>query len=107
MPFAALQTLLQQEQAEVAPCREQVASRDVESGDAFLRRLTGTINRVLTDGITGRGRSGRNSGPVVVVRSATLAPDGFDARFSALWRRQWPDQAKLFLQLFVGISRRF
>ncbi|MHA7279184.1 tRNA pseudouridine synthase A [Arthrobacter sp. MDT2-2] len=61
--------------------------RDVDPADAFLRRLTGTINRELTDGMTGRGRSIRNSVPAVVVRSATRAPAGFDARFSALWRR--------------------
>lgn len=61
--------------------------RPVDPADAFLRRLTGTINRVLTDGMTGRGRSVRNSVPAVVVRSATPAPAGFDARFSALWRR--------------------
>ncbi len=61
--------------------------REVEPSRAFQRRLTGTINRVLTDGITGHGRSARNSVPAVVVRAAGLAPDGFDARFSALWRR--------------------
>lgn len=61
--------------------------RDVDPETAFLRRLTGTINRELTDGITGRGRSVRNSVPAVVVRAASLAPPGFDARFSALWRR--------------------
>lgn len=61
--------------------------RDVPPADAFLRRLTGTVNRELTEGITGRGRSVRNSVPAVVLRSARLAPVGFDARFSALWRR--------------------
>ncbi|MHA7239887.1 tRNA pseudouridine synthase A [Arthrobacter sp. TMS1-12-1] len=61
--------------------------RNVDPAGALLRRLTGTINRVLTDGVTGRGRSVRNSVPAVVVRSTALAPEGFDARFSALWRR--------------------
>jgi len=61
--------------------------RDVDPSAAFLRRLTGTINRELTDGISGRGRSARNSVPAVVVRGAEPAPPGFDARFSALWRR--------------------
>jgi tRNA pseudouridine38-40 synthase len=61
--------------------------RDVDPADAFRRRLTGTINRELTDGISGRGRSVRNAVPAVVVRSVVQAPDGFDARFSALWRR--------------------
>lgn len=62
-------------------------ARDVDPADAFRRRLTGTINRALTDGITGPSRSVRGSVPAVVVRVATRAPDGFDARFSALWRR--------------------
>jgi tRNA pseudouridine38-40 synthase len=72
---------------QAAEWRSMARGRDVEPDLAFRRRLTGTINRVLTDGITGRGRSVRNSVPAVVVRSAALAPDGFDARFSALWRR--------------------
>ncbi|WDF32643.1 tRNA pseudouridine synthase A [Arthrobacter agilis] len=61
--------------------------RDVDPATAFLRRLTGTVNRELTDGISGRGRSVRNSVPAVVLLSARPAPVGFDARFSALWRR--------------------
>jgi tRNA pseudouridine38-40 synthase len=61
--------------------------RDVDPADAFRRRLSGTINRELTDGVSGRGRPVRNAVPAVVVRSAMRAPDGFDARFSALWRR--------------------
>ncbi|TKV29500.1 tRNA pseudouridine(38-40) synthase TruA [Arthrobacter sp. NamB2] len=61
--------------------------RDAQPADAFLRRLTGTINRALADETSGRGRSVRNSVPPVVVRAAVPAPDGFDARFSALWRR--------------------
>ncbi|MBG6226196.1 tRNA pseudouridine38-40 synthase [Arthrobacter sp. CAN_A2] len=61
--------------------------REIDPSEAFLRRLTGTVNRVLTEGITGRSRSVRNAVPAVVVRSATPAPAGFDARFSALWRR--------------------
>ncbi|WP_394939431.1 tRNA pseudouridine(38-40) synthase TruA [Psychromicrobium sp. YIM B11713] len=43
---------------------------------ALLRRLRGTLSRVLA----------ADSGAIVVHRAA-LAPAGFDARFSALWRR--------------------
>lgn len=43
--------------------------------EAFAARLTGVLGRL-------RGRS-----PDVVVRRVTVAAPGFDARFSALWRR--------------------
>ncbi|WP_294566844.1 tRNA pseudouridine(38-40) synthase TruA [uncultured Arthrobacter sp.] len=61
--------------------------KDVPPGEALTRRLGGTVNRVLSDQLTGRGRSIKNSIPAVVVKKADLAPAGFDARFSALWRR--------------------
>jgi tRNA pseudouridine38-40 synthase len=61
--------------------------RDVPPGEALTRRLAGTVNRVLSDQLTGRGRSIKNSIPAVVVKRAVPAPAGFDARFSALWRR--------------------
>ncbi len=61
--------------------------RDMPPGEALTRRLAGTVNRVLSDQLTGRGRSIKNSIPAVVVKKAGLAPSGFDARFSALWRR--------------------
>ncbi|AJT41681.1 tRNA pseudouridine(38-40) synthase TruA [Psychromicrobium lacuslunae] len=44
--------------------------------EALLRRLRGTLSRVLAE----------HSG-AIVVHSAELAAEGFDARFSALWRR--------------------
>lgn len=66
---------------------DMARGRRADPADAFVRRLTGTVNRVLTEGVTGRGRSVRNSVPAVVVRAARAAPAGFDARFSALWRR--------------------
>ncbi|NYE95236.1 tRNA pseudouridine38-40 synthase [Psychromicrobium silvestre] len=44
--------------------------------EALLRRLRGTLSRVL----------GENTGAIVVAAAALAAP-GFDARFSALWRR--------------------
>lgn len=61
--------------------------RDADPSTAFLRRVAGTINRVLTSGPTGPDRTVRSMVPAVVVRSAARAPEGFDARFSALWRR--------------------
>ncbi len=61
--------------------------RDVDPAEAFRRRLTGTLNRALTDTRSDRGRSVRNSVAAVVVRAAAPAPRGFDARFSALSRR--------------------
>lgn len=45
-------------------------------GEALLRRLRGTLSRVL----------GQHSG-AIVVHLAEPAAEGFDARFSALWRR--------------------
>jgi tRNA pseudouridine38-40 synthase len=49
---------------------------DVEPNVALLRRLRGALNRVLGD-----------LGGAVEVHNAVVAPPGFDARFSALWRR--------------------
>ncbi|WP_113719708.1 tRNA pseudouridine synthase A [Arthrobacter dokdonensis] len=49
---------------------------DVEPADSFKRRLNGALGRVLGD-LHG----------AVEVLSAAPAPEGFDARFSALWRR--------------------
>lgn len=49
---------------------------------AMLRRLGATISREL-----GASDRQRHQVPAVVVREVSLAPPGFDARFSALWRR--------------------
>jgi tRNA pseudouridine38-40 synthase len=49
---------------------------ELDPGVALLRRLRGALSRGLGD----------LSGAVEVHR-ASVAPDGFDARFSALWRR--------------------
>lgn len=49
---------------------------DRPAGDAFARRLNALVARE-------RGQAQ----PDVVVRSVVVAPPGFDARFSALWRR--------------------
>lgn len=50
--------------------------RAVDPSTAFLRRLRGTLSRVLGD-LTG----------AIEPHAAVPAPPGFDARFSALWRR--------------------
>ncbi len=60
--------------------------RDAVPARAFLRRIAGTVNRVLNSTGTGSGTV-RSMVPAIVVRSAVPAPQGFDARFSALWRR--------------------
>ncbi|MFD5276589.1 tRNA pseudouridine synthase A [Pseudarthrobacter sp. NPDC058362] len=49
---------------------------ELDPAVALLRRLRGALSRILGD-LTG----------AVEVHSATPAPVGFDARFSALWRR--------------------
>lgn len=55
----------------------QIARRSsAEPEEAFLRRLRGALSRVL----------GEQTG-AVLVHSARPAEPGFDARFSALWRR--------------------
>lgn len=49
---------------------------EIDPAAALLRRLRGALSRVLQDE-TG----------AIEVHDVGLAPDGFDARFSALWRR--------------------
>ncbi|MEE2521185.1 tRNA pseudouridine(38-40) synthase TruA [Pseudarthrobacter sp. J75] len=49
---------------------------ELDPAVALLRRLRGALSRILGD-LTG----------AIEVHSVTLAPPGFDARFSALWRR--------------------
>ncbi|QCP00798.1 tRNA pseudouridine(38-40) synthase TruA [Arthrobacter sp. 24S4-2] len=49
---------------------------ELDPAVALLRRLRGALSRGLGD-LTG----------AIEVHSVTLAPEGFDARFSALWRR--------------------
>ncbi|THJ66396.1 tRNA pseudouridine(38-40) synthase TruA [Arthrobacter echini] len=60
--------------------------RAVDPARALLRRMSGAVNRILND-TADQGRSGRRRVPAVVVRSAGVVPEAFDARFSALWRR--------------------
>jgi tRNA pseudouridine38-40 synthase len=49
---------------------------ELDPAVALLRRLRGALSRELGD-LTGS----------IVVHEAAIAPEGFDARFSALWRR--------------------
>ena len=49
---------------------------ELDPAVALLRRIRGSLSRVLGD-LTGS----------IAVHKVTLAPEGFDARFSALWRR--------------------
>ena len=49
---------------------------ELDPAVALLRRLRGALSRELGD-LTGS----------IVVHEAVIAPEGFDARFSALWRR--------------------
>ncbi|MFE4078425.1 tRNA pseudouridine synthase A [Paenarthrobacter sp. YIM B13468] len=49
---------------------------ELDPAVALLRRLRGALSRILGD-LTG----------AIEVHDAGLAPEGFDARFSALWRR--------------------
>ncbi|WP_445153692.1 tRNA pseudouridine synthase A [Arthrobacter sp. Hor0625] len=51
-------------------------SSSLDPASSLLRRLRGALGRVLGD-----------LGGAVEVHRAALAPEGFDARFSALWRR--------------------
>ncbi len=61
--------------------------RDILPETALLRRLRATVNRELPKVAPARRAFGNNVSTPVVVRSVSRAPDGFDARFSALWRR--------------------
>ena len=49
---------------------------ELDPAVAMLRRIRGALSRILGD-LTG----------AVEVHRISLAPEGFDARFSALWRR--------------------
>ena len=49
---------------------------ELDPAVALLRRLRGALSRGLGD-LTG----------AIVVHEVSIAPEGFDARFSALWRR--------------------
>jgi tRNA pseudouridine38-40 synthase len=68
------QTDLSGEQAEslMRPRKARNAAGDADAAAALRRRLTGILGATDSD---------------VVVTSAALAEPGFDARFSALWRR--------------------
>ncbi|MDN3903800.1 tRNA pseudouridine synthase A [Arthrobacter sp. YD2] len=64
--------------------------RDLDPGVSLRRRLHGVLNKELTAPGRREGRQRRvvdALGGAIEIRSAAPAPDGFDARFSALWRR--------------------
>lgn len=61
--------------------------RDVEPSVALKRRLQATVNRNLPPSAAARTVYAGNPASAVVIRAVSLAPAGFDARFSALWRR--------------------
>jgi tRNA pseudouridine38-40 synthase len=64
--------------------------RDLPPSEALQRRLRGVLRNVLSRSLQ-PARQGATSDPAVVgaveVHRAAVAPPGFDARFSALWRR--------------------
>lgn len=65
-------------------------SSDLPPAEAFRRRLRGVLNRELTVPLREAGLSRRAveaMAGAIEVHRASLAPEGFDARFSALWRR--------------------
>ena len=64
--------------------------RDLDPGVSLRRRIHGVLNKELTAPGRSAGRQRRvvdALGGAIEVRSAVPAPPGFDARFSALWRR--------------------
>lgn len=64
--------------------------KDLDPSTALQRRLRGVINRELTLPLKEAGTSRRAAESLagaIEVRAVSLAPEGFDARFSALWRR--------------------
>ncbi|NJC23138.1 tRNA pseudouridine38-40 synthase [Arthrobacter pigmenti] len=61
--------------------------RSIDPALALKRRLQATINRHLPESAEARTVYAGNPASAVVVRDVSLAPPGFDARFSALWRR--------------------
>lgn len=61
--------------------------REIDPAAALKRRLQATVNRYLPPNAAARTVYAANPASPVVVRAVSLAPAGFDARFSALWRR--------------------
>ncbi|MFZ3452601.1 tRNA pseudouridine synthase A [Arthrobacter sp. 7Tela_A1] len=65
-------------------------ARDKEPAVALQRRLRGVLNRELTVPLKEQHvarRAVEARAGAIEVRGVSLAPEGFDARFSALWRR--------------------
>jgi tRNA pseudouridine38-40 synthase len=60
--------------------------REIDPAEALVRRLRGVLAKVL-GGRVGAPVPYRDLAGAIEVKRAVVAPDGFDARFSALWRR--------------------
>jgi tRNA pseudouridine38-40 synthase len=60
--------------------------QEVSPGHALVRRLRGVLAKVL-GGRVGAPVPYRDLAGAIEVNNAVIAPAGFDARFSALWRR--------------------
>ncbi|MGM0928689.1 MAG: tRNA pseudouridine synthase A [Actinomycetota bacterium] len=76
--------------------------REIDPGLALVRRLRGVLAKVL-GGRVGAPLPYRDLSGAIEVRRAVIAPAGFDARFSALWRRysyRIADDAELWDPLF-------
>lgn len=61
--------------------------RDIDPALALKRRLQATIHRYLPSSAAAKTVYAGNPASAVVVKAVNLAPAGFDARFSAMWRR--------------------
>lgn len=61
--------------------------REVDPAAALKRRLQATVHRFLPASAAARTVYAGNPASAVVIQTVRLAPVGFDARFSALWRR--------------------
>ncbi|WP_336712322.1 tRNA pseudouridine synthase A [Arthrobacter sp. USHLN218] len=60
--------------------------RDIDPAESLVRRLRGVLAKVL-GGRVGAPVPYRDLAGAIEVHTTGLAPEGFDARFSALWRR--------------------
>ncbi|WP_312179857.1 tRNA pseudouridine synthase A [Arthrobacter sp.] len=87
-----------------------LARDDQDPAIALRRRLRGVLNRELTLPLKDAGASRRAAGALagaIEVRGVSEAPAGFDARFSALWRRysyRIADREAAWDPLFRNIS---
>ena len=84
--------------------------KELSPAAALRRRLRGVLNRELTLPLKDAGASRRAAGALagaIEIRGVSEAPAGFDARFSALWRRysyRIADREETWDPLFRSIS---